>query len=267
MTASILAVIAVILSGTVIALKLTNGANKTTPAITQEKPEGSEPVKTEESKPIEEEVLPEENVETKTEEPSEPAVTQEPVVEKVALEYVPKPGMILTYYHDYPSGEQGEEREITAKLDPEILVSKAIMLPDDLEPLLIYHFVEGVDGIYQVQNDNPEDSMLWLPNNPKIEDTWKDPYHEYKIMDMGVAIEVGGRTFENCIMRKNTNLLADFINISYIAPGYGEVYSVYQGGTLEFELTAEEADTFELGQDVMRDKIKFLDGILSYKYK
>lgn len=264
-TATVLAFIAVLLSGTVLFLKFAGGTGEGTPSIAQEKPMDKVPVEVQEPE-TEENQEPETPLEENTE-IEQPAQVEEPSGEKLALYYVPQPNMILTYYHEYTSGEKGEEREITANLDPGILVSKAIMLPEDSEPLLIYHFVEGLEGIYLIQNDNPEDHMLWLPNNPKVGDVWKDPYNEFKIMEMGVSIEAGGKNFDNCIMRKNTNLLADFINISYIAPGYGEVYSVYQGGSFEFELIAEEADVFELGQDVMNGKIEFLEGILSYREK
>lgn len=186
---------------------------------------------------------------------------------KMALEYVPKPGMILEYMHYYTDGTEGEERELIGNMDPGILVSKAILLEEYDEVLEIRHFVEGAEGIFLVYNDNPEDYSLWLPNNPKVDDTWKDIYSEHKIMDMGVSIDVGGRLFENCIMKKTTTDIVEFVNISYIAPGYGEVYSVYGGGAVEFELIGEETDEFDLFDDITRGKMMYLDGILRHKDK
>ncbi len=264
-----LTAIAVLLSSSVLLLKLTKEKDQNSP-ITLVEPGKNNPVevvKPETGVSPNQSVEPKDNLSTASEAVPAPVIVEEPITQNLALEFVPKPGMILTFNHYYTDGMEGKEREIMAKLDPGILVSKAIMIEEDPEPLLIYHFVEGQIGIYLVQNDNPEDSVLWLPNNPKVGDTWKDPYNEFKIMEMGVSIDAGGKTFENCIMRKNTNNLAGFTNISYIAPGYGEVYSVYQGGSFEFEMVGEEPDNFELGQDVMKGKLKYLEGILNYRNK
>lgn len=252
--AVVLVCIAVILSSTVLLLKLT-GNKDNHQAIEEEE----DNIMEEKDDPVEEVFEEEEN--------EEEVVAEEPVVEKLALQYLPKPGMILKYMHYYTDGTEGEEEELTGEMDPGILVSRATMLPEERETLSIYHFVEGQEGIYFVQNDNPEDAILWLPNNPQVGDTWKDIYSEYKIMEMGVTVEAGGKTFENCIMKKNTTDIVEFVNISYIAPGYGEVRSVYQGGALEFELIEEKPDEFELFYDLTKDKIKYLEGILQYKEK
>lgn len=254
--------IAVILTSTVLVLKVTGKKGKQ-----QAIKEPNENIIEDNLDYIDEEEEFEEEKETLEEEPILEEEVKEPVVEKLALQYLPKSGMILKYMNYYTDGTEGVEEWLIGQMDPEILVSKAIMLPEEREPLNIYHYVEGKDGIYVVQNDNPEDSSIWLPNNPKVGDTWKNLYSEHKIMEIGVSIEAGGKTFENCIMRKNTTDIAEFVNISYIAPGYGEVYSVYGGGAIEFELIEEKKDDFELAEDVMRGKMKYLDAILRYREK
>lgn len=253
--AVVLASIAVVLTSTVLVLKLTGK-------------EETQIIQGEQGNTVEENVDPAEEEETPLEETSvEEMEEEEPVEEKLALKYVPEPGRILKFLHHYTDGAKGEEEEIIGEMDPGILVSKATMLPEERETLSIYHFVEGQEGIYLVQNDNPEDSILWLPNNPKVGDTWKDIYSEYKILEMGATVEAGGKTFENCIVRKNTTDIVEFVNISYIAPGYGEVYSVYQGGEMEFELIEERKDEYELAEDLMKDEIKYLEAILRYREK
>ena len=260
--AVVLASIAIILTSTVLVLKFT-GKKDNQQAIK----EPNENVIEDKVDSVEEEEF-EEEVKDLEEEPIvEEEEVKEPVVEKLALQYLPKSGMMLKYMNYYTDGTEGVEEWLIGQMDPGILVSKAIMLPEEREPLNIYHYVEGKDGIYVVQNDNPEDSDIWLPNNPKVGDTWKNLYSEHKIMEMGVSIEAGGKTFENCIMRKNTTDIAEFVNISYIAPGYGEVYSVYGGGSIEFELIEEKKDDFELAEDVMRGKMKYLEAILRYREK
>lgn len=260
--AVVLVSIAVILTSTVLVLKVTGKKGKQ-----QAIKEPNENIIEDNLDYIDEEEEFEEEKETLEEEPILEEEVKEPVVEKLALQYLPKSGMILKYMNYYTDGTEGVEEWLIGQMDPEILVSKAIMLPEEREPLNIYHYVEGKDGIYVVQNDNPEDSSIWLPNNPKVGDTWKNLYSEHKIMEIGVSIEAGGKTFENCIMRKNTTDIAEFVNISYIAPGYGEVYSVYGGGAIEFELIEEKKDDFELAEDVMRGKMKYLDAILRYREK
>lgn len=258
-TAIVLATVAVLLSSVVLVLKITGKKDEGIPPITKEEPVKKEPEEVQKPEPVE---TLQETEEPEGENGENPIIVEEPGSNKLALDYVPKAGMIFTYYIYYQSGEEGEEKVITTKLNPDILVSKALIMEEDPEPYLIYHFVEGLEGIYLVQNDNPEDSVIWLPNNPQAGDVWEDPYSEYKILEMGVSIDVRGRIFENCIMRKEVNNLMGYVEITYIAPGYGEVYSVSS-----FELIAEEPDTFERGQDMMKGNITFLEAILRYREK
>lgn len=165
-----------------------------------------------------------------------------------ASTYLSEPGLKCTFFVNYPDGTAGVVQRISAQIVPNeaVRVSEVEIGVDQGEDFGYgFHYVERADGTYYILDDTPNEIYPLLKNNLKVGQTWnyQDEYGQvtWTVVDMGVDLDLGFTSFEDCLLVKEDNQAADFRSITYYAPGRGSVLVIDPGGKTEYyKLTALE---------------------------
>lgn len=87
--------------------------------------------------------------------------------------------------------------------------------------------MERADGTYYILDNTPDEIFPVLKNNLTVGQTWN--YQDesgqitWKVMDMGVNLDLGFTVIENCLIVHEDNRGVDYQALTYYAPGKGIV--------------------------------------------
>ncbi len=163
-----------------------------------------------------------------------------------ASTYLSEPGLKYTFFVNYPDGMSGVVDRISGQVVPNesVRVSEVEVGIDRGEEYGYgFHYVERADGTYYIMDSSPYEIFPVLKNNMAVGQTWnyQDEFGSitWTVLDMGVDLNLGFTSIENCLLLEEDNQAADFQSISYYAPGRGIVLVIEPGGSTEFyKLTA-----------------------------
>ena len=173
--------------------------------------------------------------------PSAPAQTVPQADLSRAATYLSQPGLEITALVNYPDGTVGVVKRTSAKVvsHPAIKVSEAETGTDQGEDFGFgFHYVERADGTYYILDNTPDEIFPVLKNNLTVGQTWN--YQDesgqitWKVMDMGVNLDLGFTIIENCLIVHEDNRMVDFQALTYYAPGKGIVAVKNPGGKDDF---------------------------------
>ncbi len=178
--------------------------------------------------------------------PGLPAPTAPPVDLSRAATYLSEPGLKCTALVNYPDGTVGVVDRISGRVvsDEAVRVSEVEVGIDMGEEYGFgFHYVERADGTYYILDNTPDEIFPVLKNNLIVGQTWN--YQDesgqitWKVMDMGVSLDLGFTVIENCLIVHEDNRAVDYQSLSYYAPGRGIVAVKNPGGKDDYyKLTA-----------------------------
>jgi len=192
--------------------------------------------------------------------PSVPAQTAPQPDLSRASTYLSEPGLKCTFFVNYPDGMSGIVDRISGQAVPHqsVRVSEVETGIDRGEAYGFgFHYVERADGTYYIMDQAPFEIYPVLKNNMTVGQTWSyDTEYgstNYKVVDMGVDLDLGFAKFDDCLLLLENNQAAGFQSITYYAPGKGAVYVIDPGGAFQYykmtEMTridaAEAANTIK----------------------
>lgn len=150
---------------------------------------------------------------------------------KNAATYAPVPNKRMKVLMHWPDGTSGYEFYQSAVIGNAALVSVVEYLPQS-EGVAIHYF-QGPDGIYSCYDqDFQQTHSLWLIDNPTVGASWDYlPDVKRTITQTDATLDLGFAKFDHCIVVQTDNNAVGYYTESYIAPGLGEIYSVYKGTT------------------------------------
>jgi len=163
-----------------------------------------------------------------------------------ASTYLSEPGLKCTSFVNYPDGTAGVVERISARVVPNeaVRVSEVETGVEQGEAFGYgFHYVERVDGTYYILDQTPDEIFPVLKNNLTVGQTWnyQDEFGKitWKVVDMGVNLNLGFAAFENCLLVQEDNQAVGFQSITYYAPGRGIVLVRAPGtGVDYYKLTA-----------------------------
>lgn len=170
-----------------------------------------------------------------------------------AKTYLSKPGVKATFSVNYPDGTAGivERTSSSVAPDPSVIVTEVETGVDMGEEYgFANHYVEREDGTYLIYDSTPYEIMPVMKNDLYVGKSWEysDDYGkiEWTVTEMGINIDLGFKTFEDCVVVKEDNQAVGFQSLTYYAPDYGIVRVVDPGGATEYyRMTSLE----EIGED------------------
>lgn len=147
-----------------------------------------------------------------------------------AATYMPKSGVKCTFNVNYPDGDSGTMERISAKVVPNeaVLMSEAEIIKEQGETIgFVTHYVERADGTYSIYDDTPMEIFPVLKNNLIVGQTWEYKNENgsiiWKVLDVGVTLDLGFTTIKNCLMVEEDNQAVGVRTINYFAPEMGKI--------------------------------------------
>ncbi|MEA4924446.1 MAG: zinc ribbon domain-containing protein [Syntrophomonadaceae bacterium] len=165
-----------------------------------------------------------------------------------ASTYLSEPGLKCTFFVNYPDGTAGVVQRISAQIvsNEAVRVSEVETGVDQGEDFGYgFHYVERADGTYYILDETPNEIFPLLKNSMTVGQSWnyQDEYGQvtWTVLDMGVDLNLGFTSFEDCLLVKEDNQAVDFQSITYYAPGRGSVLVIDPSDKTEYyKLTAIE---------------------------
>ncbi len=165
-----------------------------------------------------------------------------------AAAYLSKPGQKCTFFVNYPDGTSGIVNRISGRAVPNetVRVSEVeVGIEQGEEFGFGFHYVERPDGTYYILDNTPFEIFPVLKNNLTVGQTWN--YQDdsgtitWKVLDMGVDLDLGFAKFDDCVMVQEDNQIVQFQSVTYYAPGRGSVLVIDPAGATQYyKLTALE---------------------------
>lgn len=163
-----------------------------------------------------------------------------------ASTYLSEPGLKCTFFVNYPDGMSGVVERTSARVVPNetVRVSEVETGVERGEAFGYgFHYVERADGTYYILDETPYQIFPLLKNNLSVGQTWhyQDEFGKvtWKVVDMGVDLDLGFASFEDCLLVQENNQAAQFQSITYYAPGRGSVLVKDISGSVDYyKLTA-----------------------------
>ena len=183
------------------------------------------------------------------------------VVPGQAAAYLPEPGLKFTFLVNYPDGTSGVIERVSARVAPNeaVRVSEVETAVQQGQALGFgFHYVERPGGTYCIADQTPGEIFPVLKNNPYVGQSWgyRGEYGQitWTVVDMGVNLDLGFVTFENCLLLQEDNQAAGFQSVTYYAPGRGSVKVINPGGTTDYyKMTAlAKVDPAQAAQTVIK---------------
>jgi len=147
-----------------------------------------------------------------------------------AATYLPEPGLKCSFYVYYPDGTAGDVERVSAVVVPSetVRVSEVEINEENGETFGYgFHYVERADGTYYIYDDTPMEIFPVLKNNLTVGQTWnyQDEFGPvvWEVVDMGVSLDLGFTTLNNCLLLEEDNQAVGLKTITYYAPGMGRV--------------------------------------------
>ena len=163
-----------------------------------------------------------------------------------AATYLSESGLKCSFFVNYPDGFSGTVERVSARVVPAeaVRVSEAEIIQDSGEVIGYgFHYIERPDGIYLIYDSTPQECSPVLKNNLTVGQNWNyvTEYGQivWTVLDMGVSLDLGFTTLDNCLLLEEDNQAVGFKTIIYYAPGMGQVLerTSQEGGDLS-KLTA-----------------------------
>lgn len=158
-----------------------------------------------------------------------------------AATYLSEPGLKCTFFVNYPDGMSGIVDRISGQAVPNesVRVSEVEVGIDMGEEYGFgFHYVERADGTYYIMDASPFEIFPVLKNNMTVGQTWSYDTESgsinYKVVDMGVDLDLGFAKFDDCLLLLEDNQAVGFQSITYYAPGKGSVYVIDTGGAFQY---------------------------------
>ncbi|MDD3654207.1 MAG: hypothetical protein PHO01_08505 [Desulfotomaculaceae bacterium] len=178
-----------------------------------------------------------------------------------ASTYLSEPGLNCTFFVNYPDGMSGVVQRFSARVvsHEAVQVSEVETGVEQGEAFGYgFHYVERADGTYYILDQTPNEIFPVLKNNLYVGQTWnyQDEFGKitWTVVDMGVDLNLGFATFEDCLLVKENNQAVGFQSITYYAPGRGSVMVIDPSGTTEYyKMTAlTRIDAAQAAQTVIK---------------
>jgi hypothetical protein len=163
-----------------------------------------------------------------------------------AATYLSESGLKCSFFVNYPDGFSGTVERVSARVVPAeaVRVSEAEIIQDSGEVIGYgFHYIERPDGIYLIYDSTPQECSPVLKNNLTVGQSWNYVTEfgqiVWTVLDMGVSLDLGFATLDNCLLIEEDNQAVGFKTIIYYAPGMGQVVerTSQEGGDLS-KLTA-----------------------------
>ncbi len=158
-----------------------------------------------------------------------------------AATYLSEPGLKCTFFVNYPDGMSGIVDRISGQAVPNesVRISEVEVGIDMGEEYGFgFHYVERADGTYYIMDASPFEIFPVLKNNMTVGQTWSYDTEsgsiKYKVVDMGVDLDLGFAKFDDCLLLLEDNQAVGFQSITYYAPGKGSVYVIDPGGAFQY---------------------------------
>ncbi len=158
-----------------------------------------------------------------------------------ASTYLSEPGLKCTFSVNYPDGMAGVVERISARVvaNEAVRVSEVETGVEQGEAFGYgFHYVERSDGTYYILDQTPNEIIPVLKNNLAVGKTWNYQNNAGKItwtvLEMGVNLNLGFATFEDCLLVKEDNQAVGFQSITYYSPGRGSVLVKNPGKTVDY---------------------------------
>lgn len=166
----------------------------------------------------------------------------------LAATYLSEPGLKCTFFVNYPDGMSGVVERTSTRVVPNetVRVSEVETGVEQGEAFGYgFHYVERADGTYYILDQTPDEIFPVLKNNLTVGQTWsyQDEFGKitWTVVDMGVDLDLGFASFEDCLLVQEDNQAVGFRSVTYYAPGKGIVLVIDPGGATEYyRLTALE---------------------------
>ena len=161
-----------------------------------------------------------------------------------AATYLPEAGLKCNYFINYPDGDSGNMERVSARVASAETVRVSVAEMDvGGQSGWGFHFIERADGIYLIYDETPLECSPALKNNLTVGQSWNygSEFGQivWTVVDMGVRVDLGFTTVDNCLLVKEDNQAVGLQKIIYYAPGMGRVMEkTAQGGTDLLKLTA-----------------------------
>lgn len=163
-----------------------------------------------------------------------------------AATYLPEFGLKCSFFMNYPDGNSGPMERVSAQVVPveAVRISEVEMIQDSGQTVGYgFHYIERVDGTYLVYDMTPQECSPVLKNNLTIGQSWNygSEFGQivWTVVDMGVRLDLGFTTLDNCLLVEEDNQAVGFKKIIYYAPGMGRVLErTSAGGADLLKLTA-----------------------------
>lgn len=176
-----------------------------------------------------------------------------------ASAYLSQPGLKYTFSVNYPDGTAAIVDRISARVVPnEVVRVSEVETGIDMGEAYGYtfHYVERPDGTYYILDESPNEIFPVLKNNLTVGQTWnyQDEFGSivWTVVDMGVSLELGFATFENCLLVQEENQAADYKSVTYYAPGRGIILVRDVSGSMDYyRLTNMEQIELEQANDTV----------------
>lgn len=165
-----------------------------------------------------------------------------------ASTYLSEPGIKCTFAVNYPDGTAGIVERFSGQAVPNeaVLVSEVETGVDQgVDFGYGFHYVERADGTYYILDQTPNEIMPVIKNNLTVGQTWNYQNESgqiiWTVLDIGVDLDLGFAVFEDCLLVKEDNQMAEFQSITYYAPGRGSVLVMNPSGSIAYyKMTALE---------------------------
>lgn len=160
--------------------------------------------------------------------------------------YLPEPGLKCTFFVNYPDGTAGIVERFSARVVPARTV-RVSEVETGVERGEVFghgfHYAQWAEGTYYILDQNPEEIVPVLKNDLTVGKTWsyRNEFGQitWTVLDMGVKLDLGFITFDNCLVVQEDNQPAEFQSITYYAPGRGSVLVRDPAGSVDYyRLTA-----------------------------
>lgn len=181
--------------------------------------------------------------------PAQPDLTR-------AATYLPEAGLKCNLFINYPDGYSGNMERVSARVVPAEAVRISVVEMNAGGPSgWGFHYIERADGIYMIYDENPLECSPVLKNQLTVGQSWNYATEfgqiVWTVVDMGVSVDLGFATVDNCLLVKEDNQAVGLQKIIYYAPGMGLIMEkTAQGSTDLLKLTAfskiDEAQAAEM---------------------
>jgi hypothetical protein len=139
--------------------------------------------------------------------------------------YLPDLNKKYTYHVNYADGDTGTVDALAGHLDGAPVMTLTSIVPES--EAYTQHIVSRQDGMYMVSDENPDVYNMYLPSMMVAGIAWQNNGVTFEVEKSNESCNMGFKTFDNCVVIKQSFTEAGYTFRVWYAPGAGVVKSVY----------------------------------------